>query len=79
MVLVDNPSFMNGLGMLIHVRTKIETWWSYVESSAVRIGDGTVQITGGKQGQWLFINGIPNEPLEDKKWYTGKMSGLPMR
>ena len=79
LVLIDNPSFMDGLGMLIHIRTKIETWWSFVESSVVRIGDETVEITGGKKGQWLFINGIANEPLEDKKWYMGKVSGLHVR
>ena len=79
LVLIDNPDFKDGLGMLVHIRTKIETWWSYVESSVVRIGDETVEITGGKKDQWLFINGIPNEPLEENKWYMGKVSGLHVR
>ena len=79
MVLLDNPDFKDGLGMLVHIRTKIETWWSYVESAVLQIGDETVEITGGKKGQWLFINGIPNEPLENKKWYMGNISGLHVR
>ena len=76
---MDNPDFKDGLGMLIHIRTKIETWWSYVESAVVRIGDETVEIAGGNQGEWLFINGTPNEPLEEKKWYMASVAGLHLR
>ena len=79
LVLLDNPNFKDGLGMRVHIRTKIETWWSYVESAVVQIGGETVEITSGKKGQWLFINGVPNEPLEEKKWYMGKVSGLHVR
>ena len=79
LVLMDNPDFKDGLGMRVHIRTKIETWWSYVESSVIQIGNETVEITGGKKDQWLFINGVPNEPLENKKWYMGKVSGLHVR
>jgi len=57
LVLVDNPSFHNGLGMTIHIRTKIVTWWSYIETAVVRIGDETLEVTGGKDHQYL-INGV---------------------
>ena len=76
LVLLDNPQFLNGLGMKIHIRTQIETWWSYVSSSAIQVGDETLEIVGGDQEQWLFLNGKPNDPLEDGKWYTGSLSGL---
>ena len=79
LVLLDNPDFMGGLGMLIHIRTKIETWWSYVESSVVRIGDETLEINGGSKDQWLYINGVANEPLEDSKWYVAHVGGLKLR
>ena len=76
---MDNPDFLDGLGMLIHIRTKIQTWWSYVESSVIRIGDETIEINGGSKGQWLYINGIANKPLEENKWYLTKVMGLVLR
>ena len=79
LVLLDNPEFHAGLGMLIHIRTKIETWWSYVESAVVRIGDETLEINGGGKGQWLYTNGVANEPLEDKKWHHTEFAGLTLR
>lgn len=79
LVLVDNPDFQDGLGMLIHVRTKIETWWSYVESAAVRIGDQILEIQGGDKAEWLFTNGIANEDVVDGKWYNVKFAGHVMR
>ena len=79
LVLLDNPDFLHGLGMLIHIRTKIETWWSYVESSVARVGDDTIEITGGNKVQWLYINGVANEPLVESKWYVARIGGLKLR
>ena len=66
MVLLDNPEFMDGLGMLVHIRTKIATWWSYVESSVIRVGKDTVEIRGGDHDDWLFVNGVSQEARTDK-------------
>ena len=79
LVLLDNPDFHEGLGMLVHVRTKIETWWSYVESAAVRIGDQVLEINGGDKDQWLFTNGIAMEEAVENKWYNVKFAGLVLR
>lgn len=79
MVLVDNPGFMDGLGMIVHLRTKIQTWWSYVESAAVRIGDVTVEIRGGDRDQWLFINGVAQERLEEKTFKMIKFDNFLVR
>ena len=79
LVLIDNPDFLDGLGMLIHIRTKIETWWSYVESSVIRIGEETLEINGGGKDGWLIINGKPVSQLEDKKWYLDRVMGLKIR
>jgi len=68
LVLVDSPVFSDGLGLMVHIRTKISTWWSYVESSVVRIGEETVEITGADDINWLYINGAPIEPLENEDW-----------
>jgi len=68
LVLVDNPTYKNGLGLTIHIRTKIETWWSFVESAVIKIGDETLEITGQDQKEWIWINGIVNEELENGAW-----------
>ena len=65
--------------MRVHIRTKIETWWSYVSSAAVQIGEEVLEVTGGSQAEWLYINGIANEPLEDDVWFKVEFSGLILR
>jgi len=67
LVLLDNPDFMDGLGMKVHVRTKIETWWSFVESAAIQIADQVIEVVGGDNNQWLYRNGEANEELENRK------------
>ena len=49
--------------MKIHIRTKIETWWSYVESAVVKIGEETLEFTGQDQKEWMWLNGVANEDL----------------
>ena len=70
LVLLENPEFMNGLGMTVHIRTKIETWWSYVESAVLKIGEETMEI----QQDQFHVNGQPVELGED--WIVGHFSGL---
>jgi len=68
-VLLKNDHFSDGLGILIHVRTKIEKTWSYVKNVAVKIGNDILEIEG--QGQvWdtsanavYSINGNVNAEL----------------
>jgi len=80
LVLLDNPAFSNGQGMRVHIRTKIETWWSYVQAVAIQIGDETVEITGGQNNnQWIFTNGVPNKPMEDGNFFVTKFAGLTFR
>ena len=66
---------MNGVGLTIHVRTKIETWWSYVESAVIKIGEETLEITGENQKEWLWLNGVANEELVNGKFTKTKLAG----
>ena len=52
---MDNPAFGNGLGLRVHIRTKIHTWWSYIESAVVMIGDGILEVKGGEDGGALLL------------------------
>jgi len=60
LVLLDNPTFRNGLGMSIHIRTKIVTWWSFIETAVVRIGNQTLEVSGGNQHKY-YLNGVEGD------------------
>lgn len=65
LVLVDSPNFDDGKGLTIHIRTKIVTWWSYIDTAVVKLGDDTFEVQGGKHGEWKYwINGIPGTQTE---------------
>jgi hypothetical protein len=76
---LENPKFKNNLGMTVHIRTKIQDFWSSVESAAVKIGDDFLELSGGEGNQWLWVNGEANEQLEEKKWYRTSISGFLVR
>lgn len=42
--------------MHIHIRTKIEHWWSYIESAVIKIGDDTLEIKGGVEDRRYWVN-----------------------
>lgn len=46
MVLVKDPDFANGLGLEIHVRSKLVRFWSYIQSAAIRIGNDILELQG---------------------------------
>lgn len=56
MVLLQNPSFANGLGLDVHIRTKIKTWWSHIETAVLRVGEHTLEVSGGDSSRY-WING----------------------
>lgn len=78
LVLLDNPDFQDGLGMKIHIRTKVETWWSYVQSAVVQIGEETVEINGDNAENWLYTNGLP-ALHDEQEWKFGTIAGLVLR
>lgn len=46
MILTKDESFANGLGMELQIRTKLVRYWSYIKSTAIRIGDDILEIEG---------------------------------
>lgn len=56
LVLLENSDFKNGLGMNIHIRTKRTRRWSYIQQVAVRLGDDTLEVMGGKDGNRFWLN-----------------------
>ena len=56
-MLVDNPEFMEGLGMRSNIRIKIRGSWSYIHSAALRIGNATLELMGGEEKNNYWLNG----------------------
>jgi von Willebrand factor type D domain len=79
LVLLQNPKFQNGLGMTIHIRTKIQDFWSSVESVAIKIGDDIIEVAGGDNDKWLWVNGEVNGELEELAWNRFTVAGFLVR
>lgn len=69
LVLLENKEFSNGMGMNINIRTKERTWWSYIESAVVQLGDSTLEIKAGLKSSSYWINGG-----EENELVTGEAS-----
>jgi len=46
MILTKDPSFADGLGLEVQIRTKLIRFWSYIKSAAIRIGDDILEVEG---------------------------------
>lgn len=58
LVLVKNPTFGNNLGLIIHIRTKIENSWSYVKNVVIKVGQDVVEIEGRGEPWDTYANAI---------------------
>lgn len=69
--------FAKGLGLDIHIRTKIRTWWSYIDSAVLRIGYDTFELKGGQNTATFWINGKQQEITETTGGYieVGSIAG----
>jgi hypothetical protein len=75
LVLLENQEFANGLGLHVHIRTKINTWWSSIQSAVVQIGENTLQITGGDKEATYSLNGEVHD-LQDGQ---GSLGDFPVK
>lgn len=46
LVMMKDEFFAEGLGLHVHIRTKIVGYWSYIQSVAIQLGDDTLEIEG---------------------------------
>jgi hypothetical protein len=75
LVLVDNPSFGNGLGLRMHVRTTRVKYFSYIEEVALQIGNDVLQFNNDAQN--FLINGAKVE--EQQRWRETLLAGYTVR
>jgi hypothetical protein len=67
LVLVDNPSFNDGVGMRLHIRTTRVGYFSYIERAALQIGDDVLEFYNDAED--FLING--KKATEDQKTFAG--------
>eukprot|EP00980_Cylindrotheca_fusiformis_P004986 scaffold1060_cov109-Cylindrotheca_fusiformis.AAC.2 len=53
MVLVKDEQFAAGIGLEVHIRTKLVRFWSYIQNAAIRIGEDVLEMQGSPD---LFVN-----------------------
>jgi len=46
LVLAQDSNFADGLGMDVHIRTKLVRHWSYIKNAVIRIGNDILEIEG---------------------------------
>ena len=65
--------------MKIHIRTKIVSWWSYVESAVIQIGDDTLEVMGGFKEKKYWVNGKPGPKVVDSSAMPFTIGGHKVR
>jgi hypothetical protein len=55
LVLLDNPSFNDGMGLRVHIRTTRVKYFSFIEKVAVQIGDEVLEFDNDVEN--FYING----------------------
>ena len=67
LLLINNPSFMDGVGMTVHGRTKLHGSWSAFEAAAIKIGDDVLEVHGESPP---ILNGIeyPVQEIERSEY-----------
>lgn len=57
LVLVQDDAFANGLGLDIHIRTKLVRYWSYIKTAVIRMGNDILEVEGSSDDKqvryWL--------------------------
>jgi hypothetical protein len=46
LVMIKDENFADGLGIDVHIRTKLVRFWSYIKSVSIRIGNDIIEIEG---------------------------------
>lgn len=75
LVLIDNPSFNEGQGLRVHIRTTRVDYFSYIERIAVQIGEDVLEFANDAEN--FLLNGSPAEPI--RKYHKTMLGGFIVR
>jgi hypothetical protein len=56
--LVSDPTFADGKGLSVHIRTEIVHSWSYIKNAAIRIGNDILEVEGGAAENRYWFNKV---------------------
>lgn len=62
LVLLRNEDFHNGMGLELHARTTIQSYFSYIETAALRVGDTILEFYRDHvlvNGETFFVTDLP--------------------
>jgi len=86
--MISDPDFANGLGIDIHIRTKVVRFWSYIQKAVIRIGNDVLEVEGlpdfsasywinyEHMGELEDLSGFPVSLNPNKDRYTIDLSSL---
>jgi len=63
--MVNDSTFADGLGLDVHIRTKIVRYWSYIKNIAIKIGNDILEIEGSADA----------DDAEARYWYNFEYQG----
>lgn len=69
LVLLSDPDFAHGIGLKIHIRTKVVRYWSFTERVAIQLGQDILEIQGSSD------NDNNDDDDEPAYWINGKHKG----
>jgi len=75
LVLLDHPSFNDGQGLRVHIRTTRVGYFSFIEKVAIQIGEEVLEFNNDVEA--FLINGKPVP--HKKKHYETKLGGFAVR
>jgi len=79
LVLLHNPTFQNGLGLDIHIRTKgIEQFYSYISNLALRIGEDTLEVIPSGKENHYWVNQVKGSEVNEDMVLPFTLSGFPV-
>jgi hypothetical protein len=65
LVMMNDPDFAGGLGLDVHIRTKIVRYWSYIRNVGIKIGNDILEIEGSADA----------DDAEAHYWYNFEYQG----
>jgi len=81
LILLSNPNFNDNLGMDIYIRSKKTKQWSYISTAVIRIGVDTFEVSGRKDGDTYWVNGIEGDVEGDDTLWDERtnIAGYPIK
>lgn len=72
--LLHNPTYANGVGLNVYIRTKINDYWSYVETAVLQVGDVTIEVRGSSAAEGKY-----NRQQQSPRYWINGEEGMQLK